>query len=518
MKRFLPNSLLGQVTLVLALALLVAQAVSAVALYRAAQQRRDAAAVNSIALRLIAETAGSYSARPDRSAGPASRGRQPMRRDAPRSLEQLATGGMPFPPGGTDPPPLSEVRRGGGLPFTRLMRLSLQRSPDAPVETGAPRITRFETALRDLLDEQDVPTDAIRIVRRFAGDDPYVSRIIAEVDLPPFRNWDKRALLVAAIKPTDAPGWLTVRMPEPKSETEGLPLILLQTLVIFIVLMVPLYLVLRRLTQPLAQLTERLDDFSKTPEQTVELEETGPVDTRRLIAAHNKMEARVAALLDEKDVMLGAIGHDLKTPLAALRVRVESVPDEAQRARMADSIEDITRTLDDILSLARVGRAGEGADAPEAVDIRALADSVVEEFEDLGEPVTLDVPIGPTPRVVAAVQVTWLKRALRNLVSNAVRYGGSARVRVGQDIGKGGPMVTLSVEDKGPGIAEGRIADMLEPFTRGETSRNRSTGGAGLGLTLARAIAEAHDGTLVLRNRRVGGSVAGLVAELRIPV
>ncbi|MEM9085614.1 MAG: ATP-binding protein [Pseudomonadota bacterium] len=518
MKRFAPKSLLGQVTLVLALALLVAQAVSVIALYRASEKRRDASAVNSIALRLIAETAGRDRAGELRRRAAERRLRPRLEQRRTRQLERLAEGTIPFAPGSANTPPLSEVRRGGGLSFARLMRLSLQRSEESPVALEATRVARYETALSEVLEEQDVPAGEIRIARRRAGDDPHVSRIINEMRAPPFRNWDDRILLVAAIENVDGPGWLTVRLPEPKKETGGLPLILAQTLVLFVVLMVALYLVLRRLTRPLAQLTERVDDFSKAPDQAVQLEETGPSDTRQLIAAHNAMEARIAALLDEKDVMLGAIGHDLKTPLAALRVRIESVPDEAQRARMADSIEDITRTLDDILSLARVGRRGNtNGDRAEPVDVRALADSVVEEFEDLGDPVSFDEGDGPTKRLVAHVQVTWLKRALRNLVSNAVRYGGSARVSVSKTTQEGRAFFVLRVEDDGPGIDEDQIANMLEPFTRGEESRNRSTGGAGLGLTLARAIAEAHDGALVLANRRDGETVKGLVAEIRIP-
>ncbi|MEM8726117.1 MAG: ATP-binding protein, partial [Pseudomonadota bacterium] len=259
----------------------------------------------------------------------------------------------------------------------------------------------------------------------------------------------------------------------------------------------------RRITRPIALLTERISGFSGQADGGPMLEESGPADARKLIAAHNAMEGRIAALLDEKDVMLGAIGHDLKTPLAALRVRIESVPDDTQRARMAASIEDITRTLDDILSLARVGRNG---GEREAIDLGALANGVVEEFEDLGDPVTF----ADCPRLVANVQETWLKRALRNLVSNAVRYGGGAQVTVAQFDGA----AVLRVDDNGPGIPEDRIADMLEPFTRGEASRNRATGGAGLGLTLARAIAEQHGGTLVLKNRSEGG----LRSELRIPL
>jgi len=124
----------------------------------------------------------------------------------------------------------------------------------------------------------------------------------------------------------------------------------------------------------------------------------------------------------------------------------------------------------------------------------------------MGEPVTL----AEGPRVVAPVHVTWAKRALRNLLSNAVRYGGSAAVEVLRD----GNEAVLRVTDNGPGIPPERLSDMTEPFTRGEASRNRETGGAGLGLTLARAIAEAHGGRLVLANRTEGG----LSAELRLPV
>ena len=207
-------------------------------------------------------------------------------------------------------------------------------------------------------------------------------------------------------------------------------------------------------------------------------------------------------MLDEKDVMLGAIGHDLKTPLAALRVRVESVEDDTARARMVGIIEDITRTLDEILLLARLGRSDRPA---ERTDLYALLVSVVEEFEDMGEPVVLL----EGERVAAPVHLTWAKRAVRNLISNALRYGGSAEIALTRDDGE----AVIAVEDNGPGIPDDRIAEMLEPFTRGEASRNRATGGAGLGLTIARAIAEQHGGRLVLRNRTQGG----LRAELRIP-
>ncbi len=250
-----------------------------------------------------------------------------------------------------------------------------------------------------------------------------------------------------------------------------------------------------------------MEQFDAAHPDATPLAAEGPQDIQRLIAAQNAMEARIGTLLEEKDVMLGAIGHDLKTPLAALRVRIETVENADERTKMAAGIEDITRSLDDILSLARIGR---DAAPPERTNITALVASVVEEYEDRGMAVAFD----GTNRVVAPVHVTWLRRALRNLISNAVRYAGSAQVAMREDSGQ----LVLRVDDDGPGIPADRIADMLEPFTRGEASRNRATGGAGLGLTLARAIAQQHGGTLVLANREEDGRTVGLRAELRLPL
>ena len=127
------------------------------------------------------------------------------------------------------------------------------------------------------------------------------------------------------------------------------------------------------------------------------------------------------------------------------------------------------------------------------------------------EPVELAEPA----RLAMPLRATWLRRALRNLIENALRYGERARVSLARE----GRYALVRIENDGPGIREGEIAAMMEPFARGEGSRNRETGGAGLGLTLARAIAEQHGGTVTLRNRLgAGGKVQGLVAELRLPI
>ena len=133
----------------------------------------------------------------------------------------------------------------------------------------------------------------------------------------------------------------------------------------------------------------------------------------------------------------------------------------------------------------------------------------------MGDPVTITA----STRIVLPLRVTWLRRALRNLIGNGLRYGDTVRVALVREAAGGGDWAVVQVEDDGPGIPEGDIGRMMNPFIRGEPSRNMATGGAGLGLALARAIAVQHGGELVLANRRDGsGTITGLTATLRLPL
>jgi signal transduction histidine kinase len=397
---------------------------------------------------------------------------------------------------------MRERRAARGVPLregARRMRLEFAAdSPRMAIDTAEPELARELADLFGL----DRTAGAVRVVSHPAARDPRLLARLREGRLTGRWAEGRKGRMYVASRRLHDGTWATARTVAPPREPGMVRGLILQTIVLFGIIMLAIWAVLRRIARPLAALTGRVKAFARTRDPAGQVEPEGPDDIRRLIAAHNAMEARIAAMLDEKDVMLGAIGHDLKTPLAALRVRIESVEDEAERGKMAAGIEDIVRTLDDILSLARVGRA---SDPPERTELAALAASVVEEFEDMGQPVEL----ADGPRVVAPVHVTWAKRALRNLVSNAGRYGGGAHVAVSKD---GGDAV-ITVTDGGPGIPADRLETITEPFVRGEASRNRETGGAGLGLTLARAIAEAHGGRLVLANRSEGG----LLAELRFP-
>ncbi len=464
--RLWPRSLMGQMLLAVAIALLLAQGFGTLLIYRAQTERREDALIHAAAFRLLVTTRGA---------------------DAlPRS--QL------------EPPGLAEGPRG----------FRLERSPSSPLHAGEERDLAAEAELRHILAEQDVTVSEVVVSRRPVDHDPVAQRRMAHqlAVLGRDRGPRHRHVLVAGVHLPGEQGWLIARVFIPRGERELLLGLIGQTLLIYLLLVGAIAIILRRITRPLAALKRQVERFADTRDTGSQLRPEGPIDVRRLIVAHNAMEGRIAALLDEKDVMLGAIGHDLKTPLAALRVRIESVEDDTERARMAATIEDIVRTLDDILSLARVGRP---RGPQEATELSALVASVVEEFEDMGEAVTLEA----TQRIVLQLRATWLRRAMRNLIGNALRYGKAARVSLARE----GETAVIRIEDDGPGIPQSDMAAMQEPFTRGEPSRNSLTGGAGLGLALARAIAEQHGGALVLANRRsADGAIVGLTATLRLPL
>jgi signal transduction histidine kinase len=274
----------------------------------------------------------------------------------------------------------------------------------------------------------------------------------------------------------------------------ALAALLLQTLTLYIAVMIPLALVARRIVQPLDRLKERVARVGLADE-AAPLQSEGPRDIRDLIDIFNNMQSRVSSLLSEKDVMLGAIGHDLKTPLAALRVRIESVEDDGEREKMAGSIDELVRILDDILTLARLGKSGE---ALQKTDMAALIDSITDEFEAAGETAAFAPPTG---KIIARIRPLLIRRAMRNLVGNAIKHGTEAAISLERD----GANLLVHIDDRGPGIAPDQIEQMFAPFARADASRNRATGGSGLGLTIARAIARSHGGDVTLTNRPAGG-------------
>ena len=451
MRRFLPKSLIGQIALVMAAALLVAQAINFGLIFN---ERRAAtrAQIEAPAVYRFVAFAQRVAAMPDE------------RRE--RVLERAQ-------------------RRG---------RFSID--PDSIVAASASD-ARLAERLRE-----SAETNALRILdARAAVSERVTSR--RRLPAPQGRRGGRRfQTMMLSVQLADG-NWFNGRLIVPRPDPWIGFRLAGSTLLLYLFLLAAMIWVAARLARPLRNLTEAADRFHGRGEAP-QVEPRGPADLRRAIIAFNAMSARVSAMFDEKDRMLGAIGHDMRTPLASLRIRAESMEPEADRHKVIATIEEMTAMLDDTLALARAGRATEPA---RPVDLTALADALVEEFRTLGQ----DVAMEPGERHVAEVRPNLLRRALRNLIENAVKYGGSARVFVRA----AGEAIAIEVADYGPGIAEAELGNVQEPFVRLEGSRNRGTGGSGLGLTLARSAAQAHGGSLELGNRPEGGLLARILLPAR---
>lgn len=256
----------------------------------------------------------------------------------------------------------------------------------------------------------------------------------------------------------------------------------------------------RRVTRPLSALAGAASVVARGG-QAPRLQENGPQDVRNAAIAFNAMTDRVGRTLESQRQLLSAVGHDLRTPITAMRINLEFIDDCELRGRLQRNLDELQELTEAVLSAAR----GTGGELKRSVDLAALLESICADLDDLGEPVMWKAH-DPAP---LACRPNEIRRAVRNLVENAVAYGHKANVELAQADGA----YEILVEDEGPGIPEADQGRVFEPFVRLETSRNAETGGTGLGLTLVKAIAEGHGGVVTLENRTQGG----LRARMRLP-
>jgi hypothetical protein len=254
----------------------------------------------------------------------------------------------------------------------------------------------------------------------------------------------------------------------------------------------------RRLTRPVRVLAEAADrlgrDVNATPLPT-----DGPSEISRAAHAFNTMAERIRRFVQDRTTMLAAVGHDLRTPITRLKLRAEFVEDEEMRRKMLNDLDEMEGMVAAVMAFARDDAANEPAGH---VDLAALARTVVDEASDMRPDLADRIAYAGPEHLRVSARPAALKRALTNLVGNALNYGGSARVTL--DPRRPG-LVQLFVDDDGPGIPDGALDRVFQPFFRLEGSRNRETGGTGLGLPIARNMLRAHGGDVQLQNRPEGG-------------
>jgi len=306
--------------------------------------------------------------------------------------------------------------------------------------------------------------------------------------------------LIVALPLQDG-GWVVAAAPaRPLASRPGT--IALVALGLFVLAVVAVAMVVaRRMARPLVTLAGAADRLS-TDLDAPPLPEHGSREMRRAAAAFNTMQARLRRMVDDRTLMLAALSHDMRTVITRLRLRAEEIDDEVQRGKALQDLSDMEVMLREALDAAR----GEvDREARQKTDLAALARSLVDDLADAGRDVRCEGP----ERLVASCRPVALRRALSNLIDNALRYGTMAEVSLRPVAGG----VEIDVADRGPGIPEGAREEMFRPFMRGESSRSRQTGGTGLGLGVARSVLRAHGGDVVLLDRTGGG----LIARMSLP-
>ncbi len=258
----------------------------------------------------------------------------------------------------------------------------------------------------------------------------------------------------------------------------------------------------KRMARPMAQLADAASRFGLGRTITP-LPETGPREVRNTIRAFNQMQERLEKHISDRSLMLAAVSHDLRTPITTLRLRAEYIDDDETREKTLATLSEMENILSNTLSFARDEAADEKT---RSTDIAALLMTLTDEHSDLGGKVQYQGP----DRLIYECRPVSLKRALNNIIDNALKYGAQAYVTLTEK----NKLIEITIDDNGPGIPEANIEDVFTPFFRLENSRNRATGGAGLGLAVARTVIHAHGGRLILNNRKEGG----LRASISLPL
>lgn len=277
---------------------------------------------------------------------------------------------------------------------------------------------------------------------------------------------------------------------------------LLSALVLILAVVLLAVFGVRWVTRPLKNFADAATELGKNLDRPA-LAETGPIEVVQAARALNGMQSRLSRYLHDRTRILAAMSHDLKTPITRMRLRAELLEDDAVREKFTRDLTELESMVSGTLDFMR---GIENSETIQPLDINALLESLQADAKELGQSVTIvGCALSPYPCRPQA-----MKRCLSNLLENAIKYGGAAKV----EIVSLPASLHIVVSDEGPGVPEEELERLFDPFYRLESSRNRDHGGTGLGLTIARSIVEQHGGTLRLKN----GPHKGLECHIDLPL
>jgi two-component system OmpR family sensor kinase len=382
-----------------------------------------------------------------------------------------------------------------------IVRLSKAPPPGGDSDLSGGRPPTIQDELGHLI---GIPSDQIQISAQFGRfPDRRVIRLVRQ-ELARGSGPSEERFLVApfevALRRPDGQ-WL-IAQPQRRWTPDAWQQRIVLGFMLSILAMAPIaYLLARRLARPIVQFAHAAERLGRDP-RAPPLVIRGPAEVGIAVRAFNEMQGRLARYVEDRTAMVGAIAHDMRTPLTRLRFRVESAPEEV-RGKMAADIDEMEAMVAGAMAFVR--------DATQTtkrtpLELSSLLESLADDLSETGR----DVVVERAERVVLEGDPLALKRLFNNLLDNAVKFGGLARVRVYPDVG----FAVVEIEDHGPGLPEGELDRVFEPFYRREASRSRETGGIGLGLAVVRSIARAHGGDASLANRAGGG----LTACVRLPI
>ncbi|MCH4897883.1 MULTISPECIES: HAMP domain-containing sensor histidine kinase [unclassified Pseudomonas] len=263
------------------------------------------------------------------------------------------------------------------------------------------------------------------------------------------------------------------------------------------------WLAVRIAIRPLTRLANAVETLDPNA-HPINLDEKGPNEVAYAARAFNSMQARIAAYLKERMQLLAAISHDLQTPITRMKLRAEFMDDSAEKDKLWNDLGEMEHLVREGVAYARSIHGS--TEESRRTNLDSFLDSLVFDYQDMGK----EVQLSGKSEAVIDTRPHALRRVLVNLTDNALKFAGAAELLIQRDRNE----LSIKVMDRGPGIAEEELAQVMEPFYRVENSRNRSTGGTGLGLAIAQQLAMALGGSLTLSNREGGG----LCAELKLPL